>query len=83
MTLTIPCRNGGVKQSVLGERLWHWLRGADFHDPEFKRKALGKQHVFAHRYRTREQAFCLVHKLPHVSAAHLRKLKMWASGIEA
>jgi DNA polymerase-4 len=31
--------------SVLGERMWHWLRGADFNDPESERKSLGHQHV--------------------------------------
>ena len=67
--------------SVIGERLWYWLRGADFHDPECKRKSLGKQHVLAPKYRTREQAFCVALKLLHISAANLRKLKMWAGGI--
>ena len=73
----------GIWNSVLGERLWHWLRGADFHDPEFKRKSLGKQHVLAPKYRTREQAFCVALKLLHISATNLRKLKMWAGGIGA
>jgi DNA polymerase-4 len=72
-----------IWNSVLGERLWHWLRGADFHSPEFKRKSLGKQHVLPPKYRTREQAFFVALKLLHVSAANLRKLKMWAGGIGA
>jgi DNA polymerase-4 len=72
-----------IWHSVLGKRLWHWLRGADFHDPEFKRKSLGKQHVLAPKYRTREQAFCVALKLLHITAANLRKLKMWAGGIGA
>jgi DNA polymerase-4 len=76
-----PEQMRGVWHSVLGERLWHWLRGADFHDPEFKRKSLGKQHVLAPKYRTRDQAFCVALKLLHASAANLRKLKMWAGGI--
>jgi DNA polymerase-4 len=78
-----PEQMRGIWNSVLGERLWHWLRGADFHDPEFKRKSLGKQHVLAPKYRTREQAFCVALKLLHISAANLRKLKMWAGGIGA
>jgi DNA polymerase-4 len=76
-----PEQMRGIWHSVLGERLWHWLRGADFHDPEFKRKSLGKQHVLAPKYRTRELAFGVALKLLHISAANLRKLKMWAGGI--
>lgn len=43
--------------SVQGERMWHLLRGADFNDPECERKSLGRQHVLAPEYRTRQQAY--------------------------
>jgi DNA polymerase IV len=67
--------------SILGERLWHWLRGADFCEPESVRKSLGRQHVLAPEYRTREKAFLVAQKMLQSSAANLRKLQMWAGGI--
>jgi DNA polymerase IV len=70
-----------VWNSVLGERIWYWLRGEDFHDPEFKRKSIGKQHVLAPEYRTRESACGVAQKLLHTAATNMRKLKMWAGGI--
>lgn len=76
-----PAQMRGIWGSVLGERLWHWLRGADFHDPESAKKSLGKQHVLAPEYRTREKAFGVAMKMLHTTATNLRKLKMWAGGI--
>jgi DNA polymerase-4 len=70
-----------IWHSVVGERLWHWLRGADFHDPEFKRKSVGKQHVLAPEYRTREKAYGVALKLLSITATNLRKFNMWAGGI--
>jgi DNA polymerase-4 len=73
----------GIWKSVLGERLWHWLRGEDFHDPEFKRKSLGRQHVLAPEYRSAEQAYQVAQKLLHACGTKLRKLNLWAGGIGA
>jgi len=70
-----------IWKSVLGERLWHWLRGADFNDGETLRKSLGKQHVLAPELRSREQAYHVVQKLLQTAAANLRKVNMWAGGI--
>jgi len=67
--------------SILGERMWHWLRGADFHAPESERKSLGKQHVLAPEYRSREQAFRVAQKMLQFSVANLRKLKLWTGGL--
>jgi DNA polymerase-4 len=67
--------------SIVGERMWHWLRGADFCDPESERKSLGKQHVLAPEYRTREKAFLVAQKMLQNSAANLRRLQLWAGGI--
>ncbi len=58
-----------IWNSVLGERLWHWLRGADFHDPEFKRKSLGRQHVLAPEYRSADKAYLVAQKLLHACAS--------------
>jgi DNA polymerase-4 len=71
----------GIWNSVLGERLWHWLRGTDFHDPEFKRKTLGKQHVLAPEFRTREKGYKVALKLLHTVGTKLRDLNCWAGGI--
>jgi DNA polymerase-4 len=76
-----PERMRSIWKSVLGERMWHWLRGADFNDGEPPRKSLGKQHVLAPDLRTREQAYHVVQKLLQSAAANLRKENMWAGGI--
>jgi DNA polymerase-4 len=67
--------------SVLGERMLHWLRGADFNDPECERKSLGRQHVLAPEYRTRQQAYQVAQKLLQHTAADLRRQNLWAGGI--
>lgn len=68
--------------SVLGERLWHWLRGADFEE-EFSeiQKSVGHQHVLPPELRTRESAGAVLQKLLHKAAARLRKMEMWAGGL--
>ena len=76
-----PERMRGIWKSVLGERMWHWLRGADFNDGEPPRKSLGKQHVLAPDLRTREQAYHVAQKLLQSATANLRKENMWAGGI--
>lgn len=70
-----------IWHSVIGERLWYWLRGENFHDPSFKRKSMGKQHVLAPEFRTREKAYGVTLKLLHIAAANMRKINMWAQGI--
>jgi DNA polymerase-4 len=70
-----------IRKSVLGERMWHWLRGADFNEDETQRKSLGKQHVLPPDLRSREQAYQVAQKLLQAAAANLRKVNMWAGGI--
>ncbi len=67
--------------SVVGERMWHWLRGADFIDPVGERKSIGKQHVLAPSLRTREQAYRVAQKLLQNAAANLRRQNLWARSI--
>jgi DNA polymerase IV len=76
-----PERMRSIWKSVLGERMWHWFRGADFNDDELKHKSLGKQHVLAPELRTRQQAYRVAQKLLQAAAANLRKENMWAGGI--
>jgi DNA polymerase IV len=72
-----------IWNSVLGERLWHWLRGEDFHDPQVPRKSIGKQHVLAPEFRTPEYAYQVTQKLLHKAATKLRMLNLWTGGIGA
>ena len=68
--------------SVQGERLWHWLRGADFHDEEREEpKSIGHQHVLPPALRTVEGAYAVAHKLLHKAAMRLRMAQMWATGM--
>ncbi len=69
---------GGVQ----GERLWHWLRGEDFHDAELEHaKSIGHEHVLGPELRTLEGAYATAHKLLHKAAMRLRMQKLWAAGI--
>ncbi len=68
--------------SVQGERLWHWLRGADFHDAEREDpKSIGHQHVLPPELRTVDGAYAVAHKLLHRAAMRLRTARMWAGGM--
>lgn len=68
--------------SVQGERLWHWLRGEDFHDAELEHpKSVGHQHVLPPEFRTIEGSYAIAHKLLHKAAMRLRTQKLWAAGI--
>lgn len=77
-----PEQLGHAWGSVQGQRLWHWLRGEDFHDAELEHpKSIGHQHVMPPEFRTPEGAYAIAHKLLHKAAMRLRKQKMWAAGI--
>ncbi len=67
---------------VMGERLWHWLRGEDFHDAELEHpKSIGHQHVLPPAFRTPEGAYAIAHKLLHKAAMRLRMHQLWAAAI--
>jgi DNA polymerase IV len=68
--------------SVLGERMWYWLHGEDWKEKaDSPRKSIGKQHVLAPKYRTRDNAYKVGLKLLSNAAIKLRRLNMWARGI--
>jgi DNA polymerase-4 len=68
--------------SVQGETMWYWLRGEDWKaKPDSPRRSIGKQHVLAPKYRTKEQAYLVGLKLLSNAAAKLRRMKLWARGI--
>lgn len=72
-------RNGMHKlwDSVWGDRLYHWLRGADSGDdgapipPEIQ-KSLGHSHVLGPEHRSPEGSWAFAHKLLHKAAMRLR-----------
>lgn len=68
--------------SVQGETIWYWLRGEDWKEkPKSLPKSIGKQHVLAPKYRTKEQAYLVGLKLLSNAAAKLRRKSLWARGI--
>jgi DNA polymerase-4 len=63
-----------------GEKLWHWLRGEDFGDPELEHaKSIGHSHVLSPELRTPEGAYAVANKLLHKAAMRLRKGRLWAA----
>ena len=63
--------------SVWGDRLYHWLRGAHTGDdgapvPSEWQKSLGHSHVLGPEHRTDEGAWAVAHKLLHKAAMRLR-----------
>jgi DNA polymerase-4 len=68
--------------SVQGETMWYWLHGEDWKAKlDSPRRSIGKQHVLAPKYRTREQAYLVGLKLLSNVAIKLRRLNLWARGI--
>ena len=68
--------------SVQGETMWYWLRGEDWKaKADSPRKSIGKQHVLAPKYRTKENAYNVALKLLSNAAIKLRRLNMWTRGI--
>ena len=63
--------------SVWGDRLFHWLRGAETGDdgapvPSDIQKSLGHSHVLGPEFRSDEGAWAVAHKLIHKAAMRLR-----------
>ena len=72
--------------SVWGDRLYHWLRGADTGDdgapiaPEVQ-KSLGHSHVLGPEHRSQEGAWAVAHKLLHKAAMRLRMEKFYTGSM--
>jgi DNA polymerase-4 len=63
-----------------GEKLWHWLRGEDFNDPQLEhRKSISQSHVLGPELRTIEGAWAVLHKLLHKAAMRLRAARLWTT----
>lgn len=69
--------------SVWGDRMYHWLRGANTGDdgapvPSDVQKSLGHSHVMGPEHRTDEGAWAVAHKLLHKAAMRLRMERFYA-----
>ena len=72
--------------SVWGDRLYHWLRGAYTGDDGAPvssgiQKSLGHSHVLAPEHRTPEGAWAVAHKLLHKAAMRLRMEKFHTTSL--
>jgi DNA polymerase-4 len=72
--------------SVWGDRLYHWLRGAETGDDgapvdSGMQKSLGHSHVMAPEQRTPEGAWAVAHKLLHKAAMRLRMERFHAAAM--
>jgi DNA polymerase-4 len=75
-------QTGQLWGSVLGERLWHLLRGEDLEpDDPATMKSMSHQHVLAPEMRTPEKAWAVAHKLLHKAGLRMRSKNLWASSI--
>jgi len=62
----------GVWGGVLGDRLWHLLRGHEIPDLVSSRKSIGHSHVLPPESRTPDRAWPVLCKLLHKAAERLR-----------
>lgn len=68
--------------SVWGDRLWHWIRGADFLEPAPRPlQTLSRQHILPPDCRTPEKARGITIKLLHSTARRMRRNNLWAGGV--
>ncbi|MGA8531272.1 MAG: DNA polymerase [Acidobacteriaceae bacterium] len=65
-----------------GEKLWHWLRGEDFQDPELEhQKSISQSHVLPPELRTEDGCYAVAHKLLHKAAMRLRAARLWTTHV--
>jgi DNA polymerase-4 len=63
-----------------GEKLWYWLRGEDFLDPELDhQKSISQSHVLPPELRTEDGCYAVAHKLLHKAAMRLRAARLWTT----
>ncbi|NYF78483.1 Y-family DNA polymerase [Granulicella arctica] len=76
----------GLFNSVWGDRMYHWLRGAESGDDGAPvasgvQKSLGHSHVMAPEHRSQDGAWAVAHKLLHKAAMRLRMEKFYAGSM--
>ena len=81
-------RNGmhALWDSVWGDRLYHWLRGANTGDDGAPvtadiQKSLGHSHVLGPEFRSQEGAWAVAHKLLHKASMRLRMEKFHTNSL--
>jgi len=72
--------------SVWGDRLYHWLRGAESGDDGAPvstgiQKSLGHSHVLGPEHRSQQGAWAVAHKLLHKAAMRLRMEKFYTASL--
>jgi DNA polymerase IV len=79
---------GKLFDSVWGNRMYHWLRGAQTEDSSGNnvsqaevQKSLGHSHVLAPEHRTPEGSWAVAHKLLHKAAMRLRMEHVYAGSL--
>lgn len=68
--------------SVVGEELWHLLRGADIVREESQQKSIGHSHVLPPDMRNEQGAMRVLKKLTNKCALRLRKIGFWATRMD-
>ncbi len=69
-----------VWQGAAGDKLWFWLQGEDFHDPQLEhQKSISQSHVLSPELRTIDGAYSVLHKLLHKAAMRLRTARLWTT----
>jgi DNA polymerase IV len=75
-------RMNDVWGGIGGEKLWHWLRGEDFNDPQLEhQKSISQSHVLSPELRTPDGSYAVAHKLLHKAAMRLRAAKLWTTHV--
>jgi DNA polymerase-4 len=75
-----------LMNSVWGDRMYHWLRGAATGDDgapvsEDVQKSLGHSHVLAPEHRSPEGSWAVAHKLLHKAAMRLRMERFYTGSL--
>ncbi len=78
----------GLFDSVWGDRMYHWLRGARTEDSDGNnvaqgevQKSLGHSHVLAPEHRSQQGSWAVAHKLLHKAAMRLRMEKFYTGSL--
>jgi len=67
--------------SVVGEEMWHLLRGEELPEEVSQQKTIGHSHVLPPEMRNEEGAFRVLKKLVSKTAIRLRKEGFWATNL--
>jgi DNA polymerase-4 len=68
--------------SIVGEKMWHLLRGEDLHDKSSAQQSISHSHVLPPDLRNEQDALRVLKKLTTKAATRLRHEGIWATSIE-